>query len=116
MSCIVWLLALSPARREYDTADVTCDVTNGDLAILDESARALNLMTAKTREFWKAQATQLRNIACDSKLLTVVAILNDAMAASLYDVHRATNDLLVRVTLMRRREALNVAFKPPKSS
>ena len=102
------------ARREYDTDDVTYDVTNGDLAILDEIARALNLMTAKTSEFRKAQATQLRNMACDSKPLTAVAILNDAMAASLYDVRRATNDLLVRVTLMRRREALNVAFKPPK--
>ena len=105
---------LQMARREYDTDDVTYDVTNGDLAILDEIARALNLMTAKTSEFRKAQATQLRNMACDSKPLTAVAILNDAMAASLYDVRRATNDLLVRVTLMRRREALNVAFKPPK--
>ena len=105
---------LPVVRREFDVTDVTHDVTNGDLAILEEIARVLNLMVAKTSEFQKAQSAQLRGMIADSKPLMNVAILNEAMAASLVDVRRALNDLLVRVVMMRRREAIDVSTKPTK--
>ena len=105
---------LPVVRREFDVTDVTHDVTNGDLAILEEIARVLNLMVAKTSEFHKAQSAQLRGMVVDSKPLMNVAILNEAMAASLADVRRAVTDLLARVVMMRRREAVDVSTKPTK--